>query len=312
MRFNTLNSIRRFAVILGIGSASFIAAHSARAFTYSDEDLLLVFREDGYNDVEYNLGNVNWLLNLPAGSTVVITNWDPSLLSANYGSDLMAGVKVALLGSAGVSATNLVSWITSSSSNNSGQNLSPAGWRLLWSKISGVGNNALAYTAGSQTESVAISPAQHDSYTYLASNTGIQPALIPTLGGASPFPIEGDVPADLQFIQIASSGAAVKPAAPVVGVFHINTSGQLSFTAAGGTPPLAPATITSVSRASGAVSITFTTAAGVNYRLRSSPQVGVGAVWSVTGQGVAGTGLPATLTDTPVGTTRFYLIETYQ
>jgi hypothetical protein len=33
--------------------------HTACAFTYTNTDLLLIFRQDGFNDVEFNLGTVS-------------------------------------------------------------------------------------------------------------------------------------------------------------------------------------------------------------------------------------------------------------
>jgi len=258
------------------------------------------------------LGNAGWLLDLAPGSTVAITNWDSSLLAANYGSDLTDGVKVLLISSAGPSSTNLSSWLTSPSTNTAAVDLSPAAWHLLWSKISGVGNNAQTWTSGSATENLVLAPTQPYSYTYLASNTGTQPTLIPTLGGVSTFPVEGNIPVSLQFVQVSQSTASVKPAAPVVGTFQVDAFANITYTAAGGSPPLTPATITAVSATGGTVSVTFTTVAGANYRLRYSPQLGPGAVWTIAGQSVAGGGRPATLTDTPGGGTRFYLVESYQ
>jgi len=301
----------RWSALTCLALGSLFAVSAARAFTYTDEDLLLVFRQDGHDDVEYNLGNAGSLLNLPPGTTVAVTNWEASLLAPNFGSDLTDGVKVLLISTSGASSTNTVAWLTTTNSAAT-FDVSPAAWHLLNSKISGVGNNADIWTMGSAAEEVVLPPAQPDSYTDLASNTGVQPALIPYLGGASAFPIEGYIPVSLQFAAVAQSTASVKPPAAVVGTFQIDAFANITFTAAGGSPPLTPVTITAVSTTGGAVSVTFTTVAGVNYRLRYSPQVGPGAVWTITGQSVSGSGRPATLTDTPGGGDRFYLVESYQ
>jgi hypothetical protein len=291
-------------------AASLFVASRADAFTYSDEDLLLVFRQDGYNDVEYNLGNIGWLLALPAGGSATITNWDSSLLAANYGPTLTDGVLVALISSAGLQSTNTVSWTTSATTNAT-YDLAPSGWRLLWSKISGVGTDAETFTANSATENVSIDPSSRYSYTYLASDTGVQPALVPTLGGASPFILETTLPGDLSLVELGPSGAAVKPLAPVLGTFHIDAVGNLSYTAAGGEVAPAPVLITGVSLGGGSVSVTFNTEAGVNYRLRYATELGAGQFWTSVGSSVAGAGGSATLHDTVGAASRFYVVESF-
>jgi hypothetical protein len=303
----------RLNLVLAALFYSFVPA--ARAFTYQDGDLLLIFRENGYNDVEYDLGGISALLNLPSGTTVPLTNWDASLLAANYGSALGHGVKVALLGVTGLSSSNRVAWLTSSQTNASASDLAPSGWQLLWSKISGVGNNAQTASEASTVEDFTAVPSSYYSYSYLASNTGQQPGLIPTLGGASSFIVEGGLPGDLPLLAVGSTTDSPKPPATVAGTFHLDGAGNLSFTAGlPATIALPPATGLSVTAGPGAtVSISFNTVAGVNYRLRYTSQIGFGpGTWTIGAQSVAGTGAAATLTDNPGRATRFYVVESYQ
>ena len=51
-------------------------ARSVTAFTYSDTDLLLVFRKTGNADVLFNLGSISNYLGQANGTTSAITNWD--------------------------------------------------------------------------------------------------------------------------------------------------------------------------------------------------------------------------------------------
>ena len=49
-----------------------LATPSARAWPYQDGDALLIFRESGFNDVEFDLGNVSQFLNKPNGYTAAV------------------------------------------------------------------------------------------------------------------------------------------------------------------------------------------------------------------------------------------------
>jgi hypothetical protein len=40
-----------------------LAAPLARAWVYHDGDVLLIFRENGFDDIEFDLGNISQFLN---------------------------------------------------------------------------------------------------------------------------------------------------------------------------------------------------------------------------------------------------------
>jgi hypothetical protein len=83
-------------ILITIALLALLATPLARAWSYSDEDLLLVFRASGYNDIEYDLGSVTNLLGRTNGYTTTITGWDSSLVTTEFGPDL-TGVDVILL-----------------------------------------------------------------------------------------------------------------------------------------------------------------------------------------------------------------------
>jgi hypothetical protein len=285
---------------------------NTHALVYSDQDLLLIFRQDGYDDVEFDLGSISTLLSQPTGTTVALTNWDSSLLLSNFGPDL-SHTHVILLASTSRSATNRTAWVTSAQTNFIPTDLSTVGWGQVWSKISGIGNGAAAFTSGNTTQNGVIPPTNLDSYTFISSNTGVQPGLTPSLGGTVSFVVEGNAPSDLAFFAISPSGASPKPAAEFTGTFHVSSSGGLSYTAgtAGVTP--VPTQILSINNNNdGTVTLTFNTVSGVNYRLHYTSQLGSSPdSWSIGTGTVSGTGSVGSLTDTPGTSSRYYVIELY-
>src|SRR6266487_452522 len=71
-------------------------ACSAGAFNYSDSDLLLVFRKDGFRDVEFDLGSVSNYLGKAAGTKLTVSKWDLAGVRANFNNSL-ASVKFLLV-----------------------------------------------------------------------------------------------------------------------------------------------------------------------------------------------------------------------
>ena len=72
-----MKNFLKLAVLLVAG-----LANSLSAFTYTDSDLLLVFRKSGYNDVLFNLGNVSNYLGRANGEGSAITNFDFASISS--------------------------------------------------------------------------------------------------------------------------------------------------------------------------------------------------------------------------------------
>src|ERR1051326_6681557 len=114
------------------------------AFTYSDSDLLLVFRKSGYNDVLFNLGSVSNYLGQPIGTPATITNYDFSRVQANFGPDL-TGVKYVL--AAVTSSDDPVSrtWLSDSAPSGLPNDETHSLWTQQHGKINAVGSRATSY-----------------------------------------------------------------------------------------------------------------------------------------------------------------------
>src|SRR6476646_8693503 len=82
---------------LKLSSVLFLAglAHSLSAFTYSDSDLLLVFRKTGSSDVLFNLGSVSNELGHANGASWSVTNYNFNLVHSNFGD--LSGVTYILM-----------------------------------------------------------------------------------------------------------------------------------------------------------------------------------------------------------------------
>ena len=290
---------------------SLLPCTKAEAFTYRDEELLLTFHKDGFDDIEYNLGAIAPLLSLTNGAVTNIGGWNAGLLTATYGASLTNGVRVSLVSSTSQTSTNKRIWLTSSDLNSKPLDRTASQWQALWSKANAIGTQPQIFTVTSSVPTFVASPSLLASYTYIASNSGSQPSLVPTLGGASAFNVESGLPAELRLIEVKPSTAVPKPESRVAGTFRVSAAGALQFTAGSVATP-APTRITQVVRDGAGVKLTFNTVAGVKYRLRyNTALAGTVSSWSIGGEVVTGTGSPATLGDTPPGATRFYVVESF-
>ena len=237
----------------------------ARAWTYSDGDVLLVFR-NGSQDVEFDLGSVASFLGHTNGYTTTVTGWDSNLVTSTFGS--LTGANVVLLATTG--ATN---WLTSAEPNTTAYNVSSQGANSLHGVINSVGNkplypiniptaepNAYSIDVGGQYEA--------SSYDYIVS--GGHFSGIPQLGGYAPFTVQQSVPGFLDFWQVQST--TVYPNSPpdhLVGTFYITSGGVLTFVAG----PRA-STITGVSRAGNVSAVQFTTTVGNTYSVAYTNSLG--------------------------------------
>jgi hypothetical protein len=294
-----------------------LLAPVAQAFTYQDEDVLIAFRKDGFDDVVFNLGSINQFLNRSNGEEITVTRWNPDLVRSKY--DLNDEVKLAVLSTTAKDIktpdTRRV-WLSSAEPNTTPLDRTSSQWQLLWSKINSVGIKAQEFTQSSPTNAFTASPTLPSGYTYIISSAGTSASTIATLGGASAFKVESSLPADVKFYEVKPSTASPKPEAKLIGRFTLGTDGVLKFIA--GTPsvqpPLDPVTITSISNTGDRVSVAFNSVAGAKYRLRytDSPNTPL-AGWVTATSSVDGTGSAVTLQDTATGAaSRFYLVETYQ
>ncbi len=310
-------------LLLGSGAAALVlSARLAGAFTYSDNDLLLIFRENSFNDVEFNLGSVTNYLGLPAGTTLTVTGFDSGLVRSNFASPNFANVKFLLVAAANNQAALQNIYITDADPAVAQPlNLTSGPWKNLQRFISFVGGQAATATTTNAVESRVISPNDPTSYSYIASDGGVED--ITTISGAAAsgtfpptaFVVENTIGQSgansvSPFFQLQGNVNSGKPSLQI-GSFSFSTNGVLTFTAGASLPALTPPTILGITRAAQVNTITIASTAGVNYRLLYTNDTGLtsaSTVWTAL-PAVPGTGSPLNLQDTSADTDRFYIVE---
>ena len=287
-----------------------LATPSARAWPYQDGDALLIFRESGFNDVEFDLGNVSQFLNQPNGFTTPVTGWDISLVTGTFGSDL-TGVSVILAATTSRTDANRTSWLTSGDPTAVVLDFTPSSWQAnLWSTINSIGTRPLIYLVpASGSSAYSIDPGGTyalASYDEIVSANGQNAGAIPKLGGHADFTVEQSIPGSLGLWQIQPSSTIPKPSATFIGTFTIDAAGNLTF--AVGTPPVP--NILGVSRGGGNVTtVSFSTAVGGNYWLAYTNQLGGPlSSWPIVSGPVTGDGNNNSLTHTTSDTSGFYRV----
>jgi hypothetical protein len=290
-----------------------LAAPLARAWSYNDGDLLLIFRESGFNDVEYDLGTVSNLLGHANGYTTTITGWNPSLVTSQFGADL-TGVDVILVSVSSPTNATPTAWVSGTEPDTTAYNLSLSAWsQNLHSIISGIGNKPilpyeLPAAAVTPTNAYSIQPSGTQggaSYDYIVSGGTF--ANIPNLGGHSPFTVQQAIPGSFDFWSIQTT--SVYPNSPpdhLVGTFNITSSGVLTFVA-GPRSSL----ISGVSHSSNVSSVQFSTTVGNQYSVAYTNQLGGSATWPVDGTTLTGDGRIDTINHTNTSqSVEFYRINT--
>jgi hypothetical protein len=289
-----------------------LALPQARAWTYNDNDLLLVFRKSGHPNIEFDLGSVSNFLNQPNGYATTVTGWDSNLATTEFGADL-TGVKIVLLAVTSRTNANLTAWLSSAEPNTTAYNDSPSDWSSsLQSIISAVGTKPLypinIPAAGSNAYS--IDPGglyAASSYDYIVSGGSLSSKTIPKLGGNAPFTVEQAIPGFLDFWQIQPTGNSTPPPDHLVGTFNITANGVLTFVAGP-----RPSNITAVTRSGNVSTVQFTTTVGNTYSLAYTNALG-GSVstWPVDGTtNLVGNGRINTLNHTGTASAEFYNIRT--
>lgn len=291
-----------FSTLAGL---ALLATPPARAWTYTDGDLLLVFRENGHKDIEFDLGSVSNLLGQANGTTNAITGWDTSLVTAEFGTDL-TGVSVVLLAVTSKTNATPTAWLTSAEPNFSAYRPGLSDWNTsLYGAIHSIGSRPVSpvpiATAGANAYS--INPTAKQAYDYLVS--GGSQNFIPQLGGNAPFTVEQAAPGLLDFWAIQPSGTAQNPDR-LIGTFIITTDGALTFIT-GPRPPV----ITSVGRSGNVSTVAFTTTIGNLYSLSyNNAPGGPAATWPVDGSTLVGDGHVSTINRTNSGNAEFYRVNT--
>ncbi len=289
-----------------LAASSLLATPSARAWTYNDGDLLLIFRNGGYN-VEYDLGSVSQFLGHTNGYTTTVTGWDWSLVPSTFGN--LNSVRVILLAS--VNSTN---WVSGSEPNTTAYNAGSGSADGLYSIIKGVGTRPLYPIILPPASPDPIDANAYifdlsaltkiDSYTYIASGGGN--GYLPKLNGYSPFVVEQSIPGFLDFWQITSAAGTPPPPDTLIGTFTIDTNGNLVFVAGP-----RPSKIAGITHSGNVSKVSFTTTVGNKYSVSYTNQLG-GALgtWPVDANTVVGDGSTDTISHTnSSGTAEFYSIQ---
>jgi hypothetical protein len=229
--------------LAGLAWLAVLATPLARAWTYQDGNALLIFRETGFDDVEFDIGSISQFLNRSNGYKAAVTGWNLTAVTNVFGSDL-TGVSVILAATTSWtnSSANRISWLTSSASVTTVNDVTSSAWQAnLWSTIDNIG--ALPESiAPSATSDYVLASTDQAAYDYIVTGGGVNGSSIAELGGKVPFSVEGIVPDTLGFWQIQPSTAVPKPAANYVGTFSIDASGNLTFQA--GVPQQPTETVT--------------------------------------------------------------------
>ncbi len=291
---------------IALAALALAAAPAAQAWTYKDGDVLLLFRNvnNPNNDVEYDIGNVSQFLGHTNGYTTTVSNWNPSIVTTVYGTDL-TGVSVALLAVSSPTNATPTAWVSGLEPNTTAYGDSLSDWNFnYYSIISAIGVRPLTYSVPTaSTNAYSINPSgkyKVTSYEYLASGGTYNG--VSQLGGAVPFIVEQVIPGALDFWAVQPLGGATPD--HLVGTFNISASGALTFTAG----PTAP-TINGITRAGTANSVNYGSTVGVSYQLVSSPTVGAGATWTPVGTAQTGNGSAQFLSDTNTAAAGFYRVS---
>jgi hypothetical protein len=286
---------------LTLAGLALSVAPLARGGTYQDGDVLLIFREPGFNDVEFDIGAVSQFLNHPNGYTVPVTGWPLATVTGVFGSDL-TGVSVIVAATQASTNINRLAWLSSAASSGVVNDVTVSAWQAnLWSIIDSIGTRPIIYLVPPSGTgwSYSIDPEgtyKLAAYDNIVSDDGVNAGAIPQLGGNAAFTVQGTIPASLGFWQIQGTNAIPKPAAGYIGSFVVDAAGNVTFTA--GQPPTQP-TILGITRTGGVSTVTFTTVASGNYSLVYTNTLGSPvSTWPVVGASVAGDGASHSLTHT--------------
>ena len=287
-------------ILTTLAALTLLTTPQARAWTYNDGDVLLVFRQ-GSQNVEFDLGSVTNFLGKTNGYTKTVTGWDLSLVTSTFGS--LTGVKVVLL-----AAGDPTNWLSSAEPNTTAYNISASDADTLHGVISAVGTRPLypiaIPTAGANSYSIDTG-GQYAGSSYDYTVSGGHFSGIAKLGGNAPFTVEQSIPGTLDFWSIKSTD--IYPNSPpdqLIGTFTISAGGVLTFVAG----PRA-SNITSVSRSSGVSTVKFTTTVGNTYSVAYTNKLG-GAVatWPVDATTLVGNGKVNAINHTSSSNAEFYRV----
>jgi hypothetical protein len=289
-------------ILSTIALLTLFSAPLARAWSYNTGDLLLIFRESGYTNIEFDLGSVSNLLGHSTGFTTNLTGWSSSLVTDNFGSDL-TGVSVIL--AAVDSPTNTVptAWLSSADPNPGAYNVNQATWvSALYETIDYIGAKPevpfkVPLPPGiTPTNAYAISPtsAQYGGASYDSIVSGGRLQNVPIWDGSAPFgsiPVEQVIPGSFDFWQVQDSYGAPNH---LVGTFTVAANGTLTFVAGP-----RPSAVSAITYSNGVSTVQFSTTVGNTYSIAYTNTLG-GALstWPVDSPTLVGDGNTDTLNHT--------------
>jgi hypothetical protein len=294
--------------ILGLAVFGLAAAAAHGGWAYQDGDVLLIFRERGFNDVEFDLGSINQFLGQPNGTTTVVTNWDVALVTNVFAPDL-TGVSVITAATESWTNSSKIAWLSGPLPNTTAYNVTPSAWQSgLWSIIDSIGTRPVTYGIP-QAEGTAYSidpggPYAIASYDNIVSSDGAHISSISKFGGNSPFIVETQIPGSFEFWGIQPSTGVPKPADGLVGTFTVTASGTLTFVAG---PP--PPVISGLNVTSGISTVSFATVIGGQYWLAATNVLGAPiSQWPLVSGPIPGNGNNTSLTQTNENANTFYSV----
>lgn len=287
--------------LLAFAVLSILTAPRTMAWNYQDGDVLLIFRESGSDDVEFDIGSINQFLNHTNGYTTTVTGWDPQLVTSTF--DQFAGVSVIL-----TATTSTAAWLTSSASITSVSDLSVSTWHSqLYDLIDAIGARPTNYSEIAAESNAYVIQELGDtkngqsslaSYDYIVSGGGVNESYVAQFGGNVPFVVEGVDATTLGFWQIQPTNANPRPAAEYIGTFSIDTNGNLTFAAG----PVPGPAIYGITRSGNVSTVSFSTLLSGNYSLLYTNVLGSPiSAWPVVSGPVTGNGAIQTLSHTNLG-----------
>lgn len=294
-----------------VAAAALLTAPLAHAWTYADGHVLLIFRQSGFNNVEFDLGDISQFVGKPDGYTAPVSGWNSNLVTGVFGSDL-SGVSVILAATTSDTNASPAAWLSSGDPDALPHDYSFPTWRNnLYSVINAVGTRPLTYLVPpSGSSAYSIDPGgtyRLASYDYVASGGGVNAGAIQQLGGNVSFNVEKSIPGSFGFWQIVPGSSST--AGTYIGTFNIDATGNLVFTAGPAVVSAPPPTILNIVRAGTVSTVTFTTASGGNYWLAySNSVVGSSTNWPNVSGPIAGDGSNHSLNHTNSDANGFYRV----
>lgn len=319
------------ALAAAAGGLAFSAgALYAAPFVYNPGDLVLTFRQAGNaSDLVVNVGKATAYSGLPAGTSIPVTNLTAAQFAAAFPSVNGLRWSVAAANRPPVDPNYPLQtlWVTAPRTD---PDAAAKAWLRKGQFVQG--------NAGSQIDGVGINAALTSSLLPGGPNntaTGIvlpvaaAYAIGPVLGAEGNYvgtfqgSVENVTPDDFdadtanvsrsdlyELIPGTTAAGTLNAPGRALGFFELKADGTLAFKTGSATPPPVPH-IDSIVRNGDVATVSVTSAAGFNYRLRHTDAAGLGTPVSSwpTGPAVPGTGGVLALEDRATDGIRYYVVE---